>query len=298
MALVLDGPVATEVDGLRRALGDTSLGRMPAHITLVPPVNVRHEDLDEAQGVLRAAAAAQPSRLELTIGPPRTFWPDSPVVYLEVSGDEETGSNLRRLHDAVLRGPLRRSERWPWAPHVTLADDAVPSSIEPCVGCLASYRSATAVDRVVLMEESGHCWAPLADACFGGPRTVGRGGLQLEIFQGHVLGPDLGPLLASEGFESAAGPLAALPSTHLLVLTGRREGTVAGVAVAWLGPPAGSPVQVGVLVAPACRDQGVGRALLQALEVAVGQQGWSTRGAVGHGPERFYQESAAWVTAP
>src|ERR687897_367343 len=48
VALVLPEPVATEIDGLRRALGDATLGRIPAHLTLVPPVNVADDDLPAA----------------------------------------------------------------------------------------------------------------------------------------------------------------------------------------------------------------------------------------------------------
>jgi len=46
-------PVATEIDGPRRALGDGSLGRIPAHLTLVPPVNVGQERLAEARDRVR-----------------------------------------------------------------------------------------------------------------------------------------------------------------------------------------------------------------------------------------------------
>ncbi len=50
---------------------------MPAHLTLVPPVNVREDRLGEALAVLRRAAAATRS-LTLTLGPPATFLPDNP----------------------------------------------------------------------------------------------------------------------------------------------------------------------------------------------------------------------------
>ena len=50
VALLLDPPGSFEVDGLRRALGDTALGAVPAHVTLVPPVNVRSEHLGEPCG--------------------------------------------------------------------------------------------------------------------------------------------------------------------------------------------------------------------------------------------------------
>ncbi len=59
VALLVPPPFDTEIDGLRRALGDGALGRIPAHLTLVPPVNVREERLGEALAALRRAAAAR-----------------------------------------------------------------------------------------------------------------------------------------------------------------------------------------------------------------------------------------------
>ncbi|MBV9661015.1 MAG: 2'-5' RNA ligase family protein, partial [Acidimicrobiales bacterium] len=84
VALLLDGPPAHELDGLRRALGDPALGRIPPHVTLVPPVNVRAAELPVALAVIRAAAARQSGPLDLTIGSVATFLPANPVVYLSV----------------------------------------------------------------------------------------------------------------------------------------------------------------------------------------------------------------------
>ena len=53
VALLVPAPVSTEMDGLRRALGDGTLDRIPAHLTLVPPVNVNYADLADALRVLR-----------------------------------------------------------------------------------------------------------------------------------------------------------------------------------------------------------------------------------------------------
>lgn len=88
----MPAPLDREVDGLRRALGDSSLGRIPAHLTLVPPVNIRAEDRACALDVLRSAGA-RTRAFVASLGPAATFGPDSPVVYLAVgSGADEVGS--------------------------------------------------------------------------------------------------------------------------------------------------------------------------------------------------------------
>src|SRR3954451_4649061 len=84
-ALLVPEPYATEIDGLRRAMGE-SLERVPPHITLVPPVNVRDEDLGEVFASLRRSCAAVAESFTVTIGPAVTFHPVNPVVYLDVTG--------------------------------------------------------------------------------------------------------------------------------------------------------------------------------------------------------------------
>ena len=49
--------VAAEVDVLRRALDDPTLGRVPAHVTLVPPINLHAEQLPLALAVLARCSA-------------------------------------------------------------------------------------------------------------------------------------------------------------------------------------------------------------------------------------------------
>ncbi|HVM02638.1 MAG TPA: 2'-5' RNA ligase family protein, partial [Acidimicrobiales bacterium] len=178
VALLLPPAVAAEVDGLRRALGDGALGRIPAHLTLVPPVNVREDRLGDALAVLRSAAAAT-RPLRLALGPPATFLPDNPVLYLVVGGDLD---GLSALRQAVFADPLARPLTWPWVPHVTVADEAEPGRIAAALEALADYRADVTVERVHLLREGpGRAWAPIADAPLAAAAVVGRGGLPVEL---------------------------------------------------------------------------------------------------------------------
>jgi 2'-5' RNA ligase len=287
VALVLVPPVALEVQGLRRALGDGSLDRAPPHLTLVPPVNVRSDALEEALAVLRAAASGPHGALELDLGPAATFLPVNPVVFLDVSGPGLDA--LARLHRAVSSGPLLRAERWPWHPHVTLCDEAPLERAAAAVGALAEYRARASFDRVVLLEERDRRWLPLADARLGPRVVVGRGGLELEITEGGLLGPDVRAMLGRH-----PGTQAGTQAGPTVVLTGRREGVVVGVAVAWAEPAPGGPAHVCVLVEEASRGQGVGRALVLALEASLRRQGWAMERVQGHGPPAFFAHCCAW----
>ena len=215
VALLLPAPFDAEVDGMRRALDDGTLGRMPAHLTLVPPVNVREDRLGQALAVLRRAAAVT-RPFTVTLGPPASFLPDSPTIYLAVAGD------VRPLRDRVFIEPLARSLTWPFVPHVTLADEAEPDRVAAALQALAGYTVEVTFERVHLLREGpGRVWSPIADASFSSPAVIGRGGLPVEIAVTETVDPE-------------ARALAGEP----LVVTARTDGAVAGFAEGWCRPPA------------------------------------------------------------
>lgn len=269
VALLVPAPLALEIDGLRRALGDGALGRIPPHITLVPPVNVRDDRLDDALAVLRAAAAAT-RPLTLTLGPVGTFLPVNPVVHLAVAGTGAEG--LRALRDAVFAEPLARPLTWPWVPHVTVADEAGPDRIAAALTALAGYQVDVVLDRVHLLRESaGRIWEPIADAPFAAPAVVGRGGLPLELTLSDRLDP-----------EALALP-SGVPGRPFAV-TGRRHGQVVGTAAGATGA-AGVAVLSWLLVHPDERRQGIGSHLLAAAVSAAADRGCSSMTfAPGAGP--------------
>jgi GNAT superfamily N-acetyltransferase len=171
---------------------------------------------------------------------------------------------------------------------------------------LKHYHAPAWFERVVVLEERQHRWHALADANLGPPVVVGRGGLELEITEGRLLGPDVLAMTESQfgwlggsKVHSNVAQQATLPGPgakgETIVLTGRREGSVAGAAAAWSSGRTGDAVNVSVLVEPTCRRQGVGRALLVALEVSVRRRGWAAEGVRGYGPLTFFNQSSGWI---
>ena len=214
VALLIPEPYDRDVNALRLACGDPSLERIPPHLTLVPPVNVREDRMDDALRVLREAGAAT-TPFELVIGPPATFMPVNPVLYLDVAGDVEA---LLTLRDRVFVEPLARELTWPFVPHVTIADEAPPERIEAALTAMASFRVRIPFERVHLLREGpGRLWAPIADAGFATPAVIGRGGLELELRVTNRAGPDAAHLRDRRPFA----------------ITARRDGDVVGVAHGW-----------------------------------------------------------------
>jgi 2'-5' RNA ligase len=256
VALLLPAPFAAEVDGLRRAVGDGALGRMPAHLTLVPPVNVREDRLGEVLAVLRRAGAAT-RQFTVTLGPPTTFLPDSPTLYLAVTS---TGrAEVLALRDRIFVDPLARPLTWPFEPHVTVADDAAPERIAAAVGALADYRVDATVERVHLLREGpGRIWTPIADAPFAAPAVIGRGGLPVELTVTDAVDPE------ARALDRPAG---ATP----LVITARTQGVVAGYVDGWCGDGTGHVAAL--VLAPEQVALGVGRHLLAAFESEAAKRG-------------------------
>jgi 2'-5' RNA ligase len=273
VALLVPPPFDREIDGLRRACGDRQIRRVPPHITLVPPVNVRVDDVPAALRVLREAAAETAPSLELAIGPPKSFAPDTDSVYLAVTGEPEVIGALGALRDRVFRAPLWRELDWPFVPHVTIADVAEPQRLGAMLAALADYRIVAEFGLVHLLEEQrddvGHRrWVPVADARFARPAIVGRGGYELELTRSSLRDPEV---IAFEHthWEVLGRPAPALvcpAGGEPVVITARRRGIVVGSLHGWLRDD-GAEI-ASTIVDAAVRGVGIGRHLRLAFEWA------------------------------
>ncbi|MGH9137893.1 MAG: GNAT family N-acetyltransferase [Acidimicrobiales bacterium] len=246
IALLVPQPLATEIDGLRRALGAAERALVAPHLTLVSPTNVRDDDVPRVLATVRSEAS-KASPLQLHVGPVASFAPVTPTVHLLVSGDVEPLASLRA---AVRVGPLDRPQPYTWVPHVTLAQEVPPERIEPAVAALADYRADCTINRVhVLRQDPDKVWRPIADYPFEQPAVVGRGGVELDLTFAEE--PDL---------EAAT-----LATGRPLVVTARRAGEVVGVARFWVAAD-GDTTLLDLVVAEGHRGQGISRQLRLAGE--------------------------------
>jgi 2'-5' RNA ligase len=263
VALLLPAPVSHEVDGLRRALGDRARRRIPPHLTLVPPVNVRDEHLPTALSVLRRAAN-NTRPLELTIGPPHSFLPDNPTIFLMVDGSGADA--LQALRDRVFVPPLERALTWPFVPHVTIAETFDDRRVDAAVEAIGSYRNDVVFDRIHLLREirthdHHRRWEPVADYPFRPRAVIGRGGLALELTISRLADPEAAAFERTEWADPLTHDVPQLAEP--LVVVGRRDGRVVGVARGWRG--AGITECTSVIVGTAHRGQGMARHLQLAL---------------------------------
>ena len=233
VVLLLPEPAGSEVDVLRRAVGADDVDRLASHLTLVPPVNVRDDDMDSALDLLRDAAE-RTAPFRLVLGPPRTFLPINPVLYLEVGGDVAAGRQAARPHlppaagaepDLAVpapRDPARQGDRraHPCRPGGAGRRTGWRSCSSGCTCSRSSTASPTAPGR----------GGPIAEATFGGPAVVGRGGLELALEVGERLSVDARTFLDRAWAQHDEARFGRGRQRLPLAVTARRADRIVGVA--------------------------------------------------------------------
>jgi 2'-5' RNA ligase/GNAT superfamily N-acetyltransferase len=289
VALLVGQPLATELDGLRRALGAAERVRVPPHATLVSPINVGDEPLLAALDLVRTAAEAS-GPLQLTLGPATTFAPTTPTVHLAVGGPDLDG--LLALRAAIVAdAPLARTDPHEFTPHVTLTQVLdPPERIPAAIDALAGWEADVTVDRVhVLRQGEDKVWKPFAESPLGPAGVVGRGGIELALSVTGRPDPEAAALLAIDGAAEGRGtPFA---------VTARSAGRVAGAAWGW---SSGSVAIVADLaVAGAHRGTGIGRKVLDAVEAEAVRRGCDVLliAAPGGGAAAALLAGAGWAAA-
>ncbi len=117
VVIAVPEPWVSQITDARLALGDPLGARVPAHITLMPPRAVPKDHTEQVVKHLRhLAAGRQPFRV--TLRGSGTFMPLSPVVFLNLV---EGGPECTDLAEDLRSGPLDYTPRFPYHPHVTLA---------------------------------------------------------------------------------------------------------------------------------------------------------------------------------
>ncbi len=164
VAIEVPQPYGGELQKWRQRLGDPAALRIPPHVTLLPPTGVRDVDLTIVENHLRAVAGDErPFRVHLR--GTGTFRPVSPVTFVQVAAGI---SECERLEQRVRSGPLERSIKFNYHPHVTVAQDVPDEALEEGFQALANFDAGFDVWGFTLFEEDADkVWRPMLDFPFG-----------------------------------------------------------------------------------------------------------------------------------
>ncbi|MBQ1049802.1 2'-5' RNA ligase family protein [Micromonospora sp. C51] len=150
----------------RRRLEAGDPNAVPAHVTLLGPTEIPVTGLPAVERHLaRVAAAHLPFSLHLR--GTGTFRPVTQVVFVAVAAGI---SECELLAAAINAAPqLRRELRFPYHPHVTVAQDVAPEALDKAYEDLADFSAMFEVDHFTLFSHSGQArWQPRRDFRLGG----------------------------------------------------------------------------------------------------------------------------------
>jgi 2'-5' RNA ligase len=166
VAIDIPEPWGGELTRRRAQAGDPQAEYVPAHLTLLGPTELAAERLPAIERHLAEVAAAhRPYSLHLR--GTGTFRPVTEVVFVAVAaGISET----ELLAAAISAAPeLRRETRFPYHPHVTVAQEVTSEALDAVFDDLAAFDARFTVDRFTLFSHTGdERWQPRRDYRLGG----------------------------------------------------------------------------------------------------------------------------------
>ncbi|MGW3601470.1 2'-5' RNA ligase family protein [Micromonospora sp. NPDC005161] len=139
---------------------------VPAHVTLLGPTEIPTTNLPTIERHLASVAAAHlPFTLHLR--GTGTFRPVTQVVFVAVAAGI---SECELLASAIAATPgLHRQTRFPYHPHVTVAQDVAPEALDKAYEDLADFSAMFEVEAFTLFSHSGQArWRPRRDFRLGG----------------------------------------------------------------------------------------------------------------------------------
>lgn len=146
VAVAIPPPFGVQLEGWRRSIGDPTVDAIPPHITLIPPTEVDPAGREAIEKHLETTAADnRPYRVHLR--GTGTFRPVSPVVFVALARGI---SECEQLAAALRTGPIPVELRFPYHPHVTIAQDLPDPVMDEAYAALADFEADFLVDELGL----------------------------------------------------------------------------------------------------------------------------------------------------
>lgn len=158
VSVAIPPPYGDELQARRASYGDPLAECIPTHVTLLPPTDVDEQRVPDMVAHLQAVSALA-APFSMTLHGTGTFWPVSPVVFVQVSVGLVECEILER---AIRSGPLRRSLEFNYHPHVTVAHHVPQESLSKAFSDLSEYRCTFTVSQFHLYEHGADgVWRPV-----------------------------------------------------------------------------------------------------------------------------------------
>ena len=166
VAIDVPEPWGQRLTRRRGEAGDPQAAYVPAHLTLLGPSEVPTDLLPAVEKHLEAVARAhRPFTVHLR--GTGTFRPVTEVVFVTVAAGI---SECELLAGAIASaGGITRTSRYPYHPHVTVAQDVPPDALDAVFDDLADFSARFDVVSFTLFSHGGEGpWRPRRDFPLGG----------------------------------------------------------------------------------------------------------------------------------
>ena len=159
VAIGIPEPWGSQLDEHRAASGDPMAAYIPAHLTLLGPTEVDPgADIEAKVEEHLASVAAAHRPFQVHLRGTGTFRPITQVVFVAVAAGI---SNCELLATDIRTGPLHRELRYPYHPHVTVAQDVPTRALDVIFEGLAGFEARFPVDAFTLYEHGAdRHWHP------------------------------------------------------------------------------------------------------------------------------------------
>ena len=166
VAIDIPEPWGSRLTRRRGAAGDPQAAYVPAHVTLLGPTEVDTDLLPAVEKHLEAVASVQPP-FTIQLRGTGTFRPVTEVVFVTLAvGISEC--ELLAAAIAAAEG-VRRDSRFPYHPHVTVAQDVPPAALDAVFEDLSTFSARFDVGSFTLFSHGGEGpWRPRRDFPLGG----------------------------------------------------------------------------------------------------------------------------------
>ncbi len=153
VAVQVPEPHASVLVSWRRRIGDPEAGKIPPHVTLLPPTDFDADQLELVDKHLTMAAATV-APFTMRLAGTGTFRPVSQVVFVQVSAGI---AQCELLEEAVRRHPIERQVEFPYHPHVTVGHDIADARLDEAFDGLRDFVAEFTVSsfRMYTQEPDG-----------------------------------------------------------------------------------------------------------------------------------------------
>jgi 2'-5' RNA ligase len=166
VAVDIPEPWGRMLTARRAATGDPQAAYTPAHVTLLGPTEVATDALPAVEKHLESVAAGQ-APFTIHLRGTGTFRPITEVVFVTLAVGI---SECELLAEAITSSDdINRGSRFPYHPHVTVAQDVPPDALDAVFADLADFSAIFHVSAFTLFSHGGEGpWRPRRDFPLGG----------------------------------------------------------------------------------------------------------------------------------